>query len=338
MGGTDPKVLHLYDAADVGATLVRYGRRQHLPWRQFNTVPPADAALLPDPPNGPGRRARRLLAEAYWQAARAAGILRADLLHVHSGSRLGIVRSRPHRPFVLHFHGTDIRTQYYDPARRPVLQWGADHAAAVLYSTPDLRPHAQAARPDALYLPNPADLEELPAWAPAARPRVVFASRWDEAKGGAAQLDTAKALAAAAGPEVELQGLDWGGAAGEAAALGVKLLPRMPKPQYLRWLASAHCVIGQSAGILAMSELQAVAIGVPVAMPLGEGFYPGPSPVLRGSGPGELAAQAMAALADPAGTSAKLAGRAWVQAHHSPQQAVARLADLYRGLAGSRQR
>jgi hypothetical protein len=324
----DPKVLHLYDAADVGATLVRYGRRQGLPWRQFDKVPPSDAgspqdAALP-------ARVRRLLAAASWQAARAAGILRADLLHLHSGSRLGMVRSRPHRPFVLHFHGTDIRTQFQDPERRPVLQWGADHAAAVLYSTPDLRPNAEQARPDAVYLANPVDLEELPDWAPAPRPRVVFASRWEASKGGAAQLELARALAAAAGPRVQLQGLAWGGGAPEAAALGVELLPKMPKPQYLRWLASAHCVVGQSAGILAMSELQAVAIGVPVAMPLGEGLYPDPAPVLQGTTAEALAAQAMAALADPAGTSAALAGRDWVRDHHSPELAVARLRGLYR--------
>ncbi|MFD1210961.1 hypothetical protein ACFQ36_02755 [Arthrobacter sp. GCM10027362] len=337
MGGSaDPKVLHLYDAADVGATLVRYGRRQGLSWRHFNKVPPSDVgSVLPGAPLP--ARARRLLAQTSWQAARAAGILRADLLHLHSGSRLGIVRSRPHRPFVLHFHGTDIRTQFHDPVRRPVLQWGADHAAAVLYSTPDLRPHAELARPDAVYLANPVDLEELPAWAPASRPRVAFASRWDDSKGGSAQLETAKALAASAGPGVELQGLDWGAGAAGAAGHGVKLLPKMSKPQYLRWLASAHCVIGQGTGIMGMSELQAVAIGAPVVMPLGEGYYPGPSPVLQGSTPEELAAQAVAALADPAGTSGQLAGRAWVEAHHSPQQVVARLADIYRELAGHRQ-
>ncbi|NKX49455.1 glycosyltransferase family 4 protein, partial [Arthrobacter deserti] len=322
-GSRPPRVLHLYDAADVGATLVKYGRRASLPWRQFDVVPPQAA-----PGPAAAGRARQLLASACWQARRAAGILAADLLHVHSGSRTGIVRSRPHRPFVLHLHGTDIRTQYYDPARRAGIAWGLDHAAAVLFSTPDLAVHAQAARADAQYLPNPVDPEELPAYSPRGAPRIVFASRWEAAKGGSAQLDTARAVAAAAGPGTRLEGLDWGADAAAAAALGITLLPRMPKRQYLDWLAGAHAVVGQSAGILAMSELQADGIGVPVAMgPLGEGYYPGPLPVLQGSA-GELAEQLRGGLARPLAASVRLGGRQWVRRHHGPEQSVRQLSGI----------
>ncbi|MCG2622707.1 glycosyltransferase [Arthrobacter sp. I2-34] len=329
--GRPPRVLHLYDAADVGATLVKYGRRASLPWRQFDAVPPEPGPGLP-----PARRALRQLASAGWQARRAAGILAADLLHVHSGSRTGIVRSRPHRPFVLHLHGTDIRTQYYDPARRAGIAWGLEHAAAVLFSTPDLAVHAQAARADAEYLPNPVDPEELPAFRPADRPRIVFASRWEAAKGGRAQLELARAIAAAVGPGVRLEGLDWGADAAEAAATGITLLPRMPKRRYLDWLAGAHAVVGQSAGILAMSDLQAVGIGVPVAMSaLGEGYYPGPVPVLQGS-PAELAEQLREVLDDPPAASARLGGPQWVRRHHGPEPSVQQLAGIYRRLHSGR--
>lgn len=328
----DPKVLHFYDAADVGRTLVKYGRKDGHPWRQFNRPPPGDAAT----PASAAGKSRRLLAGLTWQAGRAAGILGADLLHVHSGSRVGVVRSRPYKPFVLHFHGTDIRTQYYDPARRPAIQWGADHAAAVLYSTPDLAEHAQTAHPGARYLPNPVDPEELPDWAPANRPRIVFASRWDGSKGGQAQLELARSLLAAVVPGTDVMGLDWGAEAGRAAAAGVQLVPKMAKPDYLRWLAGAHAVIGQSAGILAMSELQAVAIGVPVVMQLGAGYYPGPSPVLQADTVEGLTAQALAVLADPPAVSRALDGRGWINTNHSPQQAVRQLAAVYREVAAGR--
>lgn len=318
----DPRVLHIYDAADVGATLVKYGRREGRPWRHFTAVPPEGTA------GSAAGRAGKLAVGSLWQARRAAAILRSDLLHVHSGSRIGVVRSRPVKPFLLHFHGTDIRTQYYDPARRPALQWGADHAVTVLYSTPDLREHAESARSDAVYLPNPVDLEELPQWRPAGRPRIVFASRWHSSKGGQQQLELARVLRAAVGPDVELQGLDWGDRAPQAAELGVVLVPKMTKPEYLRWLASAHVVIGQSAGILAMSELQAMGIGVPVVMSLGEGYYQSP-PVLPGDSAEALAAAAAAALADPSGTSAALGARSWLQEHHDPVRLVHRLAGIY---------
>ncbi len=243
------------------------------------------------------------------------------------------MRSRPYKPFVLHFHGTDIRTQFYDPARHEAIQWGADHAAAVLYSTPDLAAHARKARPDALYLANPVDPEQLPPWNPAQRQRVVFASRWETSKGGRRQLDLARSLVQALGDDVEFEGLDWGDGAAEAAAFGVRLVPRMAKERYLRWLAQAHCVVGQSAGILAMSELQAVAIGVPVAMsPLGRGFYPDPVPVLQGEAEA-LIEQIRWVLKDPRAASASLGGPSWVDAHHSPRQAVAQLADLYASVA-----
>ncbi|MCW2132728.1 hypothetical protein [Arthrobacter sp. VKM Ac-2550] len=328
----DPKVLHLYDAADVGRTLVKYGRMDGHPWRQFNRTPPADTA----PPASAAGKARRLLAGVSWQAGRAAGILKADLLHVHSGSRVGVVRSRPYKPFVLHFHGTDIRTQYYDAARRPAIQWGADHAAAVLYSTPDLAEHAQTAHPGARYLPNPVDMEEIPDWAPVDRPRVVFASRWDGSKGGQAQLELARTLLAAVVPGTEVMGLDWGTEAGRAAALGVQLAPKMAKPDYLRWLAGAHAVVGQSAGILAMSELQAVAIGVPVVMQLGAGYYPGPSPVLQADTVDGLIAHVLTALADPPAVSTSLDGRGWINTNHSPHQAVRQLAGVYREVMADR--
>ncbi len=323
-----PKVLHVYDAADVGATLVKYGRREGLPWRHFNRLPPSDTARGPSP----GSRPARMAAELAWQAARAAGILRADLLHLHSGSRLGVVRSRPYRPFVLHFHGTDIRTQFYEPARRPALQWGADHAAVVLYSTPDLAEHAAEARSDAVYLPNPLDTEELPAWTPASRPRVVFASRWDDSKGGSAQLEAARSVLAAVGPETEVQGLDWGNGAAQAAALGVRLQPKMPKPAYLRWLASAHCVVGQSGGIMAMSELQAVGIGVPVVMRPAAGYYPGPSPVLQPERAEDFGEHVRKAIEDPQGVSAQLDGPGWVRANHGPERIVQQLAGIYAGI------
>jgi hypothetical protein len=328
----EPRVLHLYDAADVGRTLVKYGRKDGHPWRQFDRTPPADSGV----PVGAAAKSRRLLAGLSWQAGRAAGILRADLLHVHSGSRIGVVRSRPYKPFVLHFHGTDIRTQYYDPARRPAIQWGAEHAAAVLYSTPDLAEHAQTAHPGARYLPNPVDVEELPDWAPTDRPRVVFASRWDGSKGGQAQLELARLLLAAVVPGTEVMGLDWGAEADHAAAMGVQLMPKMAKPDYLRWLAGAHAVVGQSAGILAMSELQAVAIGAPVVMQLGAGYYPGPSPVLQADTIDGLAAQVLTALADPPAVSRVLDGRGWINSNHSPEQSVRQLAEVYRGVSAGR--
>lgn len=145
------------------------------------------------------------LARTGWRVRRTVEALRADVMHVHFGTRGGVAKGRPVLPFVMHWHGTDIRTNIYNEKTRPNIQWGADHAAKVVYSTPDLREHAERVRPDALYLPIPYDISELPSWKPDTRPRVVFSSRWEESKGGAKQLDLLRSLRRELGQDVIIE-------------------------------------------------------------------------------------------------------------------------------------
>ncbi|WP_157365195.1 glycosyltransferase family 4 protein [Arthrobacter sp. QXT-31] len=325
----DPRVVHIFDCADVGATLVRTARAQGRPW---SYLPARDTSQDGKELRG---RLKRLGGVAGWTARRWSLTLPADFLHIHFGTRVDIATRWPQRPYIVHFHGTDIREFYNDPRQRPKIQWGADHAAAVVYSTPDLRKHAEPVRSDAVYLPNPVDWAELPEWTPAGPPRVVFASRWEDSKGGAEQLKVAAAIRDVTQGRVVLEGLDWGNMAEEARALGVRLVPKMPKAEYLRWMSGAHCVVGQSAGILAMSELQALSMGVPVVMNLGEGYYVD-APVLDGDGPEGLAAQALRALEDPLAVSAQANARAWVEKYHGPDAAVEKLAGIYRGVMAGR--
>jgi glycosyltransferase involved in cell wall biosynthesis len=321
----NPRVLHVFDCADVGSTLVRTARAQGRPWSYLAA---RDTSREGNDVRG---RLKRLGGVAGWTARRWSLTLPADFLHIHFGTRVDIATRWPQRPFIVHFHGTDIRAFYRDPRQRAKIQWGADHAEAVLYSTPDLRQHAEQARPDAVYLPNPVDWAELPAWTPAGPPRVVFASRWEDSKGGAEQLKVAAAIKDATRGSVALEGLDWGNQAEEARALGVTLVPTMPKAAYLRWMSGAHCVVGQSAGILAMSELQALSMGVPLVMNLGEGYYTD-APVLQGDGPEGLAAQALRALEDPLAASVQANAREWVERYHGPDVAVEKLAGIYRSV------
>lgn len=323
----EPSSLHLYDCADVGATLVRYGRASGRDWRY---LPIRDSST--DGPGMTGRlsRARKI---AAWKSRRFVDTFRSDLVHVHFGTRLEGLNRSPRRPFVVHYHGTDIRSFYYDPTLRSRIQWGADNAAAVLYSTPDLKEHAEAARADAIYLPNPVDSAELPDWTPADEPTVVFASRWEISKGGNRQLEVLKAVREAVGPAVRIEGLDWGDGAKEARALGATLVPKMPKASYLRWLSEAHCVMGQLSGSLGMSELQALGIGVPLVAPLKKGFYPGAVPVLGGPTTEVLAQQVKSVLSDPEAAALSLQARHWIDANHAPSVSVERLAGIYRELA-----
>jgi glycosyltransferase involved in cell wall biosynthesis len=315
----NPSVVHFFDCADVGKTLVTYGKQAGYNWRHS----PAQSPSLGGKARAGAFQSR--YANVSWRVRRTVEALRADLMHVHFGTRGGVAKSRPVIPFVMHWHGTDIR----DPGFRPSIQWGADHAAAVVYSTPDLRQHAENVRPDAIHLPNPVDLAELPTWNPAGPPRVLFASRWEDSKGGVEQFEIAAAIREVTHGQAVLEGLDWGNRADEARSLGISLVPTMPKPRYLQWLSGAHCVVGQSAGILAMSELQALAIGIPVVMNVGDGYYKN-APVLSGGSPEDLAAQVLHALDDPLAISAQVKGREWVEQNHSPGVAVEAMAAIYR--------
>lgn len=321
-------MLHVNDCAFTTTHLLAEAHRRGLPWSyQPLAAAPQDWA-------GPRQQLRRAALGARWLANLAGRAARVQLMHVHSGTVVRHTRLVPRR-FVLHLHGTDIRALQYDPRYRPVLQWGLAHAAAVLYSTPDLAEHTLPHRPDAHYFPVPLPVAALPPWRPAPRPSVLFASRWEPVKGLAAQLQIAAELARRLDDTADLVGLDWGPGAPEAAAAGVRLLPRRSHPEYLALLASAHVVVGQPSGMLAASELEAVGIGVPVVTALNPAWYPEPPAVLLGPTDDPTASvvqTVLTTLADPQRYSAELAGRAWLHNHHDVVPAVTRLQALYREL------
>jgi glycosyltransferase involved in cell wall biosynthesis len=232
----------------------------------------------------------------------------------------------------MHWHGTDIRTYFYQSKSRPAIEWGAERAAHVLYATPDLREHAVKARPDATYLPIPIDFSELPSWKPVGSPRVVFSSRWDESKGGDTQLALLRELRSGLDKNVLFEGLDWGDRAEEARALGVQLVPRMAKDRFLQWMAGAHCVVGQTTGILATSELQAVAMGAPTVTSVRPGYYPGSPFPVEADAEG-ITQRVREVLEDPISASTSSNGASWVRRHHGPETLVPELAAIYRAAA-----
>ncbi len=324
--GTDPKVVHFFDCADVGKTLVKYGREAGHRWR-YRPWLPESMRPLDRKPTFP------VLTRAQWSVRRTLEAVQCDVMHIHFGTRTGAANSRPYIPFVMHWHGTDIRKFSYQAASKPAIEWGARRAAHVVYATPDLRPHAHRLRPDATYLPIPVDFMELPMWRPEGGPKVIFSSRWDESKGGSAQLELLRDLRAQLGKDVVFEGLDWGGRAEEARALGVRLVPRMPKAQFLEWLSRAHCVVGQTSGILATSELEAVAMGAPTVIEVGNDYYPD-SPFPTNVGRDGLVARVSEVLEDPLAAAQASNAAAWVRQHHGPESLIPQLAAIYRSAAG----
>ena len=325
--GDGPRVLHVGEAAGTARHLLDEASRRGLPWHH---LPLADPVL--DWP-GPLRTAQRAARGAAWLARLRLLASRHDIVHLHSASTFGHSRYAVRR-FVLHCHGTDVRTAQYEPRLGPVVREALDVAERVLYSTPDLAPHVLPRRPDAGYFPVPIDVRELPTWSRPERPRIVFASRWEPVKGLRRQLEVARSLRAALGDGVDVVGLDWGPAAQDARAAGVRLVPRLDHAAYLRWLAGSTAVVGQAAGILSASELEALGSGTPLLVPVPLPLYAADQPPVLGgdvAGVVELARTLVAG-----GSHDPVPGRVWVERVHGAGRAVDTLEALYADVMASR--
>lgn len=309
------RITHLFDCAGVGDSLVREANRQNLPWGQIQ---------------GPWMHGNTSLSRFRFFCELAAMHPLTRLWHVHMGGRAKWARGRFERPYVLTLHGTDIRETYWQSEYHDVLKEDIDRAQHVFYTTPDLQEKALSARGDAEYMPPALNLGILPAWSPAPKPRVFFPSRWDQQKGGEKLIGIAAELVAAVGTRADVVGLDWGNLAPEAADAGVQLVPRMPVADYLQELARSHVAIGQLTGLLGISELQTMAIGVPLifADPH-ESYMSGERVGAVAVESADLTSAVVETLADPLGASAALQGKQYVRRHHDAAVLIPRLLEVY---------
>ena len=341
------RVLHVNDIARIGSALVRRARAEGLRWDVYDTA-------RADPGWSPRTRAlRRALRGARWEAGLVRRAVRADLLDVH-GATVTAHTDWLRRPCVLHLHGTDIRVRRYQARYADLVTRAVRRARDVYYTTPDLAEHVLDLRPDAVLQPVVVDVDELVGHEPAesaglAEPtepaesvehgpfRVLFASRWDAAKGGELQVEVLDALRSAYGDSIVLEGLDWGEGAPRAARdHGVELRPRMGHDAYARWLATGSVAVGQMPGCMGVSELEAVGSGVTTVMALDRRWYDGTHdttrdvPVLGGPVDRSDMVEAVVRGVGRALDGERVTnGRAWVAEHHSPRRAVARLVERF---------
>lgn len=323
-----PRVTHFNDCAFVGRALVDGAARAGRRWGYVGpeAVRPAEGF----------RGGSHLLAELPYVARHARVALTSDVVHVHYATSVPLLQKPylPKRPYVLHLHGTDIRRQWAAPETHDLIQRAIDGASGVFYANLDTAENATTARPDARYMPCLVELDALPAWRPSTddRKTLMFVSRWDDSKGVQRQLEFVRALKDALPPAVRMIGLDWGPQARDAAALGVELVPRRAHAEFLELMASADVAVAQAAGVLAVSELEVMAIGPALLVPTALVGDTAGTPVLSGSIP-EVVEQALVALGDPVAASTALGGRAFVAEHHTADRWIPELDALYRGAA-----
>jgi hypothetical protein len=309
------RVTQLFDCADVGKTFVTEGQRQGKPWKIIQ---------------GPWTRGGTKAAYYRFVLEQASAYPRTQLWHVNMGGRAKWARGRFARPYALTLHGTDIRENYWQDQHHDAIKADVDGAGHVWYATPDNREKAERARADAEYMPIPVDLAELAKWSPADKPRVFFPSRWDASKGGDAWVQTAAdVVASLAGMDVDIVGLDWGDRAAEVGAMGVQLLPKMSKKDYLREMSHAHVAVGQVAGILATSELEAMGMGIPTIFADQHAGYPSDVAAVSVSR-AEVGAAVRESLADPLALSRKLDSVNYILNNHGPAALLPRLEAGYK--------
>ena len=323
-----PTVLHVNDAAFTAQRLIAEAARRGIQWDFMPKAAPTQEWT------GVAGKARRAALGAAWVAKLAVQARKHDIVHVHSGTTLKHARPATQR-FVLHCHGSDVRTAQYQPQWQKTIRDGLRDAEAVFYPTPDVAEHVLAHRADAVYIPIPIDVPNIPHWTPAdGKPRVIFASRWGQEKGGDVQLEMAKAVVAAVGDRADVVGLDWGPMAPDAVAAGVRLVSRCDHPAFLKLLAESHVVIGQSAGILATSELETLGMGAPLVMPVPMPLYPTSLPFYGGNV--SDGAQAVAALLDGSEPHDPSLGRKWIADENGIDHAVDKILEVHAQVMAAR--
>lgn len=313
-------VMHLGEVAGVAATLVD----------ELNRIGVhSEQRLLPTPaPRSPLPVKALFGAPRALAAARLRSELRATgaIAHVHFAT-WGVWFIGRH-PLVVHCHGTDVRDP--DRVRRALLRRTFAASELVVAATPDLL----ACLPDdARYLPNPVDTT---LFAPTVPPReatrdVLVFSALTEVKGAMETLEVVRELKRLR-PGLHISAIAHGPHVPEFSRQGVEMVPYMTAGELPALLNDHRIVLGQRRlGVAGTSELQAMACGRPVVMPLSAAVDPGLRPPVTSARDPRLAAAEALALLDDAerlehsGSEA----RRWTVANHRVEAVGRKLATWY---------
>ncbi|WP_297565717.1 hypothetical protein [uncultured Arcanobacterium sp.] len=323
-------VLHVGDMAFTSTHLVAAANARGLNWKKLQIT---EVSCFSDTPLAILEKLGRGIG---WEVKLLGNKILRPQIHLHSAITLPYMSWALGKNYALHLHGTDIRTRLYQDAYRETVLQAVEKATAVFYSTPDLAEHIFPLRSDARLVPVPISLyshkDPRPRGLEKIGNYIFFTSRWESVKGGESQIETAHILRTKLPKNITLVGLDWGENAKAAAQSGVRLLPRLSNREFRAALRNAQLCVGQSSGIMGASELESLAEGTPLVVPLQKSWYTGADsslrdiPVIGGTeveckDSEKLAALAIANL--EAGIPAHTAQ--WLQTNHSPQTALQRV-------------
>ncbi len=326
------RILHVNDVASVGAILVRASHGRDMLYQP---------ALRRDAGGGAGGVAR-LAFRRMRDVSRLRRAFRHGAfthLHVHYAT-FAILADLAGIAYSLHVHGGDVLLDLDHPVKRSLVRRALRRAHRVAVATPDLVSPTRVLRPDAIYIPNPVDVPgSMRAWTNSLRPRIVMLSKMDRFKGWPDQVGLMEALvrklpalevsffAHGQLPDAERQRLT-----SRLLALGGRVTPPLSREAFASHLAAHHFALGQlEVGSLGMSELQAMALGVPTIANVSAHDSVGDRPPVI---PPREAAEVVASLwhdGQQANAHRGQMGRDYVAQHHQPERSLRTLESLLVG-------
>ena len=212
-----------------------------------------------------------------WRMKKAVKSGAATHVHVHYAT-FAHLSELAALDYSLHVHGGDVLLDRVGRIKRALVDRGLLHASRVVVSTPDLLPIVRSLRADAIYLRNPMPVGELREQSrPSVPLRLLVLSKMDYLKGWPQQVAILNRIRRLA-PNLEifffgkgqLPELERNRLRQSVAELGARELELMPRDTFLETLPKFDLALGQQeVGSLGMSEMEAMACGVPVLAEVG---------------------------------------------------------------------
>lgn len=255
-----------------------------------------------------------------------------DIVHIHY-AYFGVLGVLGRYPYWLHCHGTDIRRNLYHPAFKTATALSLSKAQKVLYSTPDLKEHAEKTRPDAVFLPNPIYTEIFkPRTFEGTRGKILLISRLDKIKGIDVAFGALEKIKQR-NPAVQIDAFQWGPDFERLKSKEyVNFIPKVTHKEIAELIPNYQIIIGQfNLGILSMSEMEAMACTRPVICSFEyEDWYSEAPPLVVAENEEEIVCKVEELLAKPKlCEEIGLAGREWVVKYHDYVSVAERLLGMY---------